>query len=493
MRITMWKSVSSCLVVALLIALVGIGAPTSASASASKAFTVVLSGEAISETALNAIRAAGGVVVDRIDAIGVVQVQAANPTAFLKAMIGNKEIANVGPSLEVQLDLPNVDKAAAEAVPTVSANPMDYLWNIDRVTNNGAAWQTHTGSQDVVVGVIDTGFDFDHPDLKANIVPGSKTFVPGTTDAWDRHFHGTHVAGTIAANGGIKGVAPNVGLRAYRVFNTGSARQIWITNAIVAAADDRVDVINMSLGGTRVLGQWFYTDPETGERTQLGNDAADWVAYDRAIKYATARNVTVVASAGNDGVDLSNKNGVTRWFNALLQRSGLTEYSVVGATFKVPAQTPGVVTVSAMGGGFGTSDRLAFYSNYGSGAVNVSAPGGDVGPNFPARPADYYKYLVLSTNPTYLNCNNAFPTGRTAKALFDCKYRWAAGTSMASPHVAGVAALIISQEFARTGVKPNPAQVVSTLQQRAEDVGRIGYDNLYGHGMANAFNAVNGQ
>ncbi len=482
------------LLLLLSFALVGVAAPTPTRASQNTAFTVVLSAQSISASALAAIQKAGGVVVDRIDEIGVVEVQATNPTKFLKAMLANKAIANVGPSLQVQLDLPAVD-AAVEGTGEigVSTDPMDYAWNIDRVTNAGAAWDIHSGTKDVVVGVIDTGFDFDHPDLKANIVPGSKTFVPGTTDAWDKHFHGTHVAGTIAANGAIKGVAPNVGLRAYRVFNTGSARQIWITNAIIAAADDGVDVINMSLGGTRVLGQWFYTDPATGERINLGNDAADWVAYERAIRYAVNRNVTVVASAGNDGIDLSNKNGVTQWYNALLRRVGLTAYEVVGAGFKVPAMTPGVVTVSAMGGGFSTQDRLAFYSNYGSGGINVGAPGGDVGPNFPARPADYYKYLVLSTNPTYLNCENRFPTGQMAKALFDCKYRWAAGTSMASPHVAGVAALIISQELDRTGAKPSPAQVVSKLQQTAEDVGKVGYDNLYGHGMANAFNAVNGQ
>jgi subtilisin family serine protease len=488
-KIYLRKSVNA-LIAALLLAIVVVSAPPASAASTSQTFTVVLSDQAVSETALNAIRNAGGVVVDRIDRIGVLQVEADRPTAFLKAVLSNKAIANVGPSLEVRLDLPNMDEAAGQGAESATvADPMDYLWNIDRVTKNGAAWDIQSGTKDVVVGVIDTGFDFNHPDLKDNIVPGSKTFVPGTTDAWDAHSHGTHVAGTIAANGGIKGVAPNVGLRAYRVFNTGSAQQIWITNAIIAAADDRVDVINMSLGGTRVIGQWFYTDPATGERIALGNDAADWVAYDRAVNYAVQRGVTVVASAGNDAIDLSNKNGVTQWYNALLQRLGLTQYKVVGAGFKVPAMTPGVVTVSAMGGGFGTKDRLAFYSNYGSGAINVSAPGGDCGLldscNAKLRPADYYKYLVLSTVPTYLNCNT------TAKNLFgNCLYGWKGGTSMASPAAAGVAALIISQEYARTGAKPAPAQVVTKLQQTTEDIGKVGYDNLYGHGLVDALRAV---
>ncbi len=486
-----WKPASVLLAFVLLLGVLAVGPATPAAAGGGETFTVVLSEEVVSDEALAAIARAGGVVVGRLDAIGVLQVRADTPAAFLKALLGNKAVAHVGPSLQVRLDLPEVDEGV-EGIGEigVSTDPMDYAWNIDRVTNEGAAWDIHSGTKDVVVGVIDTGFDFNHPDLMDNIVPGSKTFVPGTTDAWDAHFHGTHVAGTIAANGRIKGVAPNVGLRAYRVFNSGGAQQIWITNAIIAAANDGVDVINMSLGGTRVLGQWFYTDPATGERIALGNDAADWVAYERAVRYAVARNVTVVASAGNDAIDLSNKNGVTQWYNELLQRAGLTQYEVVGAGFKVPAMTPGVVTVSAMGGGFGTEDRLAFYSNYGSGAINVSGPGGDVGPSFPKRPADYYKYLVLSTNPTYLNCENRFPTGQMAKKLFGCQYRWAAGTSMASPHAAGVAALIVSQEYARTGVKPSPAQVVTRLQQSAEDTGKIGYDSLYGHGLVNATNAV---
>ncbi len=482
----------SLLLLGLLFSFVSFAVPTHASASSNNLFTIVLKGETVSTSALDAIQAAGGVVVERVDEIGVVQVQASNATRFLKSILKYQDLAFVGPSLQATLELPEVNEADASASVATANDPNAYLWNIDRVTNNGAAWETHTGSKDVVVGVIDTGFDFDHPDLKANIVPGSKTFVPGTTNAWDAHSHGTHVAGTIAANGGIKGVAPNVGLRAYRVFNTGSAKQIWITNAIIAAANDRVDVINMSLGGTRVIGQWFYTDPATGERIALGNDAADWVAYERAVRYAVNRNVTVVASAGNDAIDLSNKNGVTRWYNALLQRLGLTQYEVVGAGFKVPAMTPGVVTVSATGGGFGTKDRLAFFSNYGSGAINVAAPGGDCGLldscNAKLRPADWYKYLVLSTVPTYLPCST------TAKNLFGtCNYGWKAGTSMASPAAAGVAALIISQEFERTGVKPSPAQVVTKLQQTSEDIGKVGYDNLYGHGLVNAYNAVNGR
>lgn len=439
------------------------------------------------------IEKAGGKVTYEVSEIGTVEATTSNPTAFIKSLVKNTQVASLAPALEVSLDLPevdtsNVDQGDVAPVPAgESIWEAGWQWDIERVTNKGASHAISSGSKDVVVGIIDTGIDFEHPDLKNNIVPGSKTFVPGTADAWDFNSHGTHVAGTIGANGRIKGIAPEVGLRSYRVFGaTGGAQQIWITDAIIAAANDGVDVINMSLGGTRVIGQWYYTDPATGEKIRLGNDAADMVAYNRAIRYATNKGVTVVASAGNDGQDLSNPAKLADWYNATLDASPSTAmYDVQGAAFKVPAQTPGVITVSALGGGFGTEDRLAFYSNYGNGNINVSAPGGDLGPDYNGTrvPGDY-KWLVLSAVPTYLN-------SATGVAMFGTQgYGWKGGTSMASPQVAGVAAAYIAKVYEETGKKPSPSQVQTHLQQTAEDAGKNGYDPIFGHGVINAYNAV---
>ncbi len=460
--------------------------------NSSESFLIVFKSENLPANYKKIIEEAGGTITYEVSKIGTIEATTNQPTVFLKSLLKNKEVLSIAPSLELPLNLPEVD-AESDDLPLPELAPVSagesiweagWQWDIEKVTNKGASHTVSSGSKDVVVGVIDTGFDFDHPDLKDNIVPGSKTFVPGTTDAWDYNSHGTHVAGTIGANGRIKGVAPDTGLRAYRVFGaTGGAQQIWITDAIIAAADDGVDVINMSLGGTRVVGQWYYTDPATGEQIRLGNDAADMVAYNRAVRYAVNKNVTVVASAGNDGQDLSNPAKLADWYNSTLAN---TQFSVKGAAFKVPAQIPGVITVSATGAGFGTEDRLAFYSNYGNGAIDLGAPGGDVGPNYNGTrtPGDHV-YLVLSAIPTYL------PQSAPALAAFgEGGYGWKGGTSMAAPQVSGVAAAYISKVYAESGKKPTPSQVQTHLQQTAVDAGKKGYDPIYGHGIVNAFNAV---
>ncbi|TMW72872.1 S8 family serine peptidase [Alteribacter natronophilus] len=460
-----------------------------------KRFVVTFKSESLPADVEQMILEAGGEVTYEIGEIGVLEASTEEPLDFLKAITSEGDVLGVSPSMEVTLDLPEFDFDIDEGFaggdnpgvldPDESIWESGWQWDIEKTTQNGASHDVHSGTHDVVVGVIDTGFDFDHPDLKDNIIggpEGSRTFVPGTEDSWDNQSHGTHVAGTIAGNGRMKGVAPDAGLKSYRVFNTGGAQQIWITDAIIAAADDGVDVINMSLGGTRVKGQWFYTDPATGERVRLGNNqAADVVAYKRAIDYAVERNVTVVSSAGNSAQDMSNPRKVAEW----IEGNAGPEYDVRGAAWFVPASIPGVITVSAMGGGFDTDDRLAFYSNYGNGAIDIGAPGGDLGPEgYDA--ADDFKFLVLSTVPTYMDGQSA----RGKDVFGENGYGWKGGTSMAAPQVSGAAAAYISQVYEETGKKPTPRQVQNRLQQSAERVDTPGYSRHYGHGRVNAYQAL---
>jgi len=159
----------------------------------------------------------------------------------------------------------------------------------------------------------------------------------------------------------------------------------WIINGIVQAAEDGVDVMNLSLGG------WLYKNEPGG--------AAAYVAYLRATQYARQKGVLVVSSSGNDGVDLSK----------------------VRPAFNVPSGTPAALSINATG----PDDSLAFYSNYGAAETLVVAPGGDIS-YLP------YSYCISAYTPL-----NAWAPG--------AGWVWSIGTSMAAPKVSGVAALIYAQ------------------------------------------------
>lgn len=258
-----------------------------------------------------------------------------------------------------------------------------------------------TSTVDVDVAVIDTGIQPDHPDL--NVV-GGKNCQTGTSWA-DGHGHGTHVAGTIAARHndiGVVGVAPGARLWAVRVLNnqgSGTTSSVLCGIDWVASMSGTIEVANMSLGGSG-------SDPVDG---QVGN-CATGNAYHDSVCRAVAVGVTFVVAAGNSAAD---------------------------AATSVPAAFDDVITVSALadsdgltGGGTwrGTcrsdqEDTLADFSNYGA-DVDLIAPG----------------VCILSTY-----------TGSG--------YATMSGTSMASPHVAGAAAL-----YKATHADAVPAQVKAALQ-----------------------------
>lgn len=467
-------------------------------------FIVTFKSASLPDHAEEMVRQAGGQIVDTVPQVGLLEVETSRPKSFIEHILNETEVEGLAPSVEIPHDADFIkDHMEPSTVDGDHPGPVPvgesiwdtgWQWDVERVTRDFMSFDLHQGTHDVVVGVIDSGFDFSHPDLAPNIIggsEGSRTFVPGTDDAWDQKSHGTHVAGTIAANGRVKGVAPGVGLRAYRVFGEGGAQQTWIIKAIIAAADDGVDVINMSLGGTRVIGQYWYTDPETGERMLLGNRAADYVAYNRAIHYAVQRDVTIVVSGGNNGLDLRNPAKLAKWYNEEVLGPD-SDYQVTGTIRRVPTQLPGVITVSSTGGGFGTEDRLSYFSNYGSGVIDLAAPGGDVGPGGHVPPEerapDAFKYRVLSTVPTY--ATNVWTPSGTARALFgEDGYGWKMGTSMAAPKAAGAAAAYISKEYQETGKKPKPKQVQNHLQRTAESKGN-GYDEQFGHGLLDLYEAL---
>ena len=303
----------------------------------------------------------------------------------------------------------------------------DDLYGLKQI-GAAQAWDTTRG-QGVVVAVIDTGIDYNHPDLGANIwtnpreIPGNgidddangyvddsrgwdfvgpnyKSSVPDN-DPGDVSGHGTHVAGTVAAVGdnnlGIVGVAWNAKVMAVRALDDdGYGTDSMLAEAIVYAADNGADVINASWG-----------------RRGTSQVLAD------AIAYAHSLGVVFVAAAGNDSIDAG-------------------EF--------VPANVATAIAVAAVG----SNNALAHFSNRGA-KIELAAPGVDI--------------LSLESG-----------TGG---------YITSSGTSMAAPHVSGAAALILSMHPSYT-----QEQVRQALRFSATDWGPLGRDSSFGYGLVNPAGAL---
>ena len=270
-----------------------------------------------------------------------------------------------------------------------------------------------SGSVNVNVAVIDTGIDLSHPDL--NVV-GQKTCVPGTLSANDLNGHGSHVAGTIAAKddaNGVVGVAPGANLYAVKVLTDAG---VGLTTDIICGIDwvtstrtdlnpaNDIRVANMSLGGGG-------TDDDN-----CGNSNND--AYHRAICNSTNAGVVHVVAAGNDTVDFRST---------------------------APATYGEVLTVTAV------SD---FNGAPGGGAASTCRSDVD------DTEANYSNWAVLAADQ---NHTIAAPGTCINSTYMLGMYNTISGTSMASPHVAGVAALCVATG-ACTGT---PAQIIQKLRTDA--------------------------
>ena len=285
---------------------------------------------------------------------------------------------------------------------------LDYAWGVKRIGAGMVHGQGQSGSE-VRVAVIDTGIDYTHADLSANVA-GGWDFVNGDADPLDDQGHGTHVAGTIGAlddGYGVVGVGPGVRLYALKVLDANGSGSF---SNVIAAIDwclaNGVQVTNNSYGSTY----------------HPGTIVQD--AFDRA----AAAGIVMVAAAGNSGTSAGTEN-----------------------TVNYPAQFDSVIAVAATTSG----DTRPSFSSTGP-TVELAAPG----------------YSIYST-------------------LRGGGYGYKSGTSMASPHVAGVAALVIGAGLA--DVNGNGIigdDVRALLAATAIDLGVAGGDAWYGFGLVDAEAAV---
>jgi subtilisin family serine protease len=450
------------LAVGLAVALGGWSVDAGADANVTKRYVVVLKGaEALDGTvtvdrtaALALVQTAGGVVQNDLSKqIGVLMVESPN-AGFAQALAASPLVAEVGEDWRWHA-LP------AAVVPV--ADPLESLqWDMDMI-DTPEAHAVHAGSRSVDVGVLDSGVDGSHPDFvgadgsNVDCARGrnSVSFLPtgpgvGTPNPCvDNQFHGTHVAGTIAAraNGlGVVGVAPNVTLVPVKVCDaSGYCYASGVVDGITYAGDIELDVVNMS---------FFVDDDEFQQSTEFKctsdpTQRAYREAVERALRYAVKRGVTPVAALGNSDQDLANPKDEAG--NPISNECEV-----------VPAESPGVIGTTSLG----PQSEKASYSNYGFGEADVAAPGG---------------------NGTTGDC-----TTTILSTLPGGAYGCIQGTSMASPHAAGVAALIVSRFGKLKGgdVQSSPADVQKRLQASAVDIGLPGYDECFGHGRINAHRAV---
>ena len=349
-----------------------------------------------------------------------------------------------------------VDPGVADASPATTLDPSQAIrfaqwqWNM-RAIHADQAWPTGIQGQGARVAILDTGIDDTHPELTGCVDRALSTaFVPnqnttGGFPAWgDDNLHGTWVASQICTNAFvIASIAPQAKLIAVKVLSkTGSGTFGGVIAGVLYAANLHVNVINMSLGA--------YIPRNEGRLGRLNALLA------KVDNYAASKGALVVAAVGNDGVNLDSDRD----------------------SIDIPAQSGSTMGISATGPiGQTNFDQLAVYSNFGRSAVSVAAPGGGVRPD-----GSLASILDLVSGA----CSRQTLDPRFAGCRSGIRYVFAAGTSGATPHAAGVAALVSS----RFGNALTSGQLRTRLEQSADDLGKPGVDLFYSHGRINAFRAV---
>lgn len=455
-------------------------------------YLVLMRGSSIDARFEGRVNGLGGQVRRRHDAVGFAAVSGLTDVTAAQLLTA-PGVSEVIPDVQISLDLPAAPveadgSAVGTAITPSQADPTlaivySWQWNMRLIKANEAWAAGKVGKPKVTVAILDTGIDYDSFDLDGLVdlkrshsfmnvfLPATPTspvrpaddtvtkyYFSNRNQISDYHGHGTNVATQVSSKAVyFAGVTSRTTLIGVKVLGSNGVGLLGtVLSGIIWAADHDADVANVSLGNAGF--------PQTGNEALIA-------IIDRVFDYAKRKRMLVVVSAGNASQDLDNN----------------------GDTYAAYCDAPHVICVSAVGPATptGNPDQPAFYTNFGRRSIDVAAPGGNADLTGTLSP---WPWGPSNGSPVWSLCSKtritAWTSGNAPGSIpcFPGNFGYSPiGTSQAAPHVAGLAALLMSI----SGSKSNDIKEI--ILESADDLGPRGRDAYFGEGRINVARALREQ